>query len=154
MTLRRTGLVLVPVSFRDACAFVAEWHRHHAPPRGHKFSLGAVSGGELVGVAIVGRPVSRFLDDGRTLEVTRCATTGAENVGSFLYAATRQANYALGFDRLVTYTQQGESGASLRGAGWRVIARRPPRATGWSRPSRPRGDLGTENVQRFLWEAS
>jgi hypothetical protein len=154
MTLRRTGLVLVPVTFRDACAFVAEWHRHHAPPRGHKFSLGAVSDEELVGVAIVGRPVSRFLDDGRTLEVTRCATTGAENVCSFLYAAARQATYALGFDGLVTYTQQGESGASLRGAGWRVIARRPPRGTGWSRPSRPREELGTENVQRLLWEAS
>lgn len=57
------------------------------------------------------------------------------------------------FRRLVTYTQQGESGASLRAAGWSVIAERPPRP-GWNMPSRPREPKGTENVQRYLWEQS
>jgi hypothetical protein len=38
---------------------------------GHKFSLGAAKDGQVVGVVIVGRPVSRVRDDGLTLEVTR-----------------------------------------------------------------------------------
>jgi hypothetical protein len=147
------SLDLVPVSFADACAFVAEHHRHHAPPVGHKFSLGVACGRLLVGVAIVGRPVARQFDDGRTLEVTRVATDGTPHAASMLYAAAWRAAKALGFRRLVTYTQRGESGASLRAAGWTVIAERPPRP-GWDMPSRPREPKGTENVQRYLWEQS
>lgn len=145
------SLSLVPVSFADACAFVAAWHRHHTPPVGHKFSIGLAAGQVLVGVAQVGRPVARSYDDGRTLELTRCATDGTPNAASMLYAAAWRAASALGYRRLVTYTQHGESGASLRAAGWTVIAERPPRP-GWNVPSRPRGPKGTENVQRFLWE--
>ncbi len=69
-------LKLIPVSLARANAFVAEHHRHHKPVRGHKFSLGCTKDGILVGVAIVGRPVSRYLDDGATLEVNRLCTTG------------------------------------------------------------------------------
>jgi len=148
-----TAFRVVPVSFRHACSFVQDTHRHHEPPRGHKFSLGAVDGERLLGVAIVGRPVARRFDNGRTLEVTRCATEGDRNVCSFLYAACRRATFALGYDRLVTYTQASESGASLRAAGWRVIASRPAHP-GWSRPARPRRLLGTEWTERTLWEAS
>jgi len=72
---------------------------------------------------------------------------------SMLYAAAWRAVKALGFRRLVTYTQAGESGSSLRAAGWRVVAERPPRK-GWDTPSRPRESRGTEHVQRFLWEAA
>ena len=146
-------LDVVPLSFADACAFVTDWHRHHAPPVGHKFSLGVGDGELLRGVAIVGRPVARHLDNGLTLEVIRSATDGTPHANSMLYGAAWRAAKALGYRRLVTYTQVGESGASLRAAGWRVIAERPARA-GWSVPSRPRQLRGTENVQRFLWEAS
>lgn len=146
-------LDLVPVSFADACAFVAAWHRHHAPPAGHKFSVGVAADEVLVGVAIVGRPLARHFDDGRTLEVTRVATDGTPHAASKLYAAAWRAASALGFRRLVTYTQHGESGSSLRAAGWRIVAERPPRP-GWSMPSRPREPRGTENVARFLWEVA
>ena len=64
-------LSLRPVSLSEANSFVAKNHRHHKPVRGHKFSLGCMVDGQLVGVAIVGRPVSRYLDDGLTLEVPR-----------------------------------------------------------------------------------
>jgi hypothetical protein len=65
------SLRTVPVTFAQAQAFVADWHRHHRPPRGHKFSIGVADPDDvLVGVAIVGRPVARHLDDGLTLEVT------------------------------------------------------------------------------------
>ncbi len=149
MTLR-----IVPIRFRDACGFVQMWHRHHQPPVGHVFSLGvADEDGVLRGVAIVGRPVARFLDDGLTLEVTRTATDGVRNANSMLYGAAWRAARALGYRRLITYTQQGESGASLRAAGWRIVAERPPRP-GWSCPSRPRSPRGTEGIPRTLWEAS
>ena len=71
-------LTLRPVSLAEANAFVAEHHRHHKPVRGHKFSLGCMVDGQLVGVAIVGRPVSRYLDDGLTLEVNRLCTDGTQ----------------------------------------------------------------------------
>jgi hypothetical protein len=148
------SLRIVPVKFADACGFVEMWHRHHAPPISHKFSIGAADDSDILrGVAIVGRPVARMLDDGLTLEVTRTATDGTPNANSMLYGAAWRAAKALGYRRLVTYTQQGESGSSLRAAGWRVIAQRRPRP-GWNMPSRPRQLTGTEGIPRTLWEAS
>lgn len=147
-------LEIVPVSWRDACAFVDTWHRHHRRPAGHKFCLGvATEQGVLVGVALVGRPVARNYDDGHTLEVNRTATDGTPNANSALYGAAWRAAKALGYRRLITYTQAGESGASLRGAGWTVIAQREARP-GWSTPSRPRTTRGTDLIPRTLWEAS
>lgn len=148
MTLR-----LCPVTFADACDFVAIHHRHHTPPVGQKFSIGVAMGDRIVGVIFVGRPVARTLDDGTTLEVTRSATDGTRNTNSMLYAAAWRAARALGYTRLVTYTQAGESGASLRGAGLRVVAARNPR-NGWDTPSRPRIDRATLQIERTLWEAA
>lgn len=151
----RTGssLQLVPVAFADACGFVALWHRHHTPPVGHKFSIGVALGEVLVGVAIVGRPVARHYDDGRTLEVNRTATDGTPNANSMLYAAAWKVTRNLGYRRLITYTQKGETGASLRAVGWRVLAERPARP-GWTAPSRPREDRGVDGITRTLWEAA
>ncbi|WP_245796574.1 XF1762 family protein [Actinacidiphila alni] len=144
----------MPVRFRAACDFVEQWHRHHQPPAGHVFSVGAADEkGVLLGVAIVGRPVARHLDNGSTLEVTRTCTDGTPNANSLLYAAAWRAAKALGYRRLITYTQHGESGVSLRGAGWSVIAERPARP-GWHRPARPRVDRGNGHIARTLWEAS
>lgn len=150
---RGTGLELVPVTYEQASQFVDAHHRHHRRPRGHKFSRGVVAGDELVGVAMVGRPVARNADDGRTLEVNRTCTNGHPNANSMLYGAAWRAARALGYRRLITYTQAGESGASLRGAGWRVVAELPARS-GWWTPARPREDRGTAGVARTLWEAS
>lgn len=145
-------LCLVPVSFQQAREFVRDFHRHHRPPPGHKFSVGAADEtGRLVGAAIVGRPVARHLDDGWSLEVTRTVTDGTPNTNSLLYGATWRAAKALGYRRLITYTQAGESGTSLRAAGWRIVARLPARP-GWNRPSRPRADHGTGGIPRTRWE--
>lgn len=144
---------LVPCSLAQAKEFVAQFHRHHKPPAGHKFSIGVARAGELVGVAMVGRPVARHYDDGRTLEVNRtCVIEGVPNANSMLYGACRRAAQALGYARLITYTQEGESGASLRAAGWRMAATRKPRA-GWSAGSRERDDKSPTQLTRFLWEA-
>jgi hypothetical protein len=149
-----SGLRLVPVSWEMAQEFNKGWHRHHAkPPPGHKFCMGVASDDDLlVGVAIVGRPVAAGLQDGMTLEVNRTVTDGYRNANSMLYAAAWRVAKGLGYRRLVTYTQEGESGASLRGAGWRVVAELPPRP-GWNAPSRPRDNESYLSVARTLWEA-
>lgn len=93
------------------------YHRHSRPTVGHKFSVG-VADDELRGVAIVGRPVSRHLDDGTTLEITRVCTDGTPNACSMLYGACRRAAKAMGYARILTYTLPNEGGASLRAAGF------------------------------------
>ena len=142
-----------PVSLKQACAFVEAHHRHHSAPRGHKFSIGlAGPGGDLVAVAIVGRPVARHLDDGYTLEVTRLATLDVFSSCSRLYSAAWKAARAIGYRRMVTYTQGDETGASLKASGWRKVRELPPRS-GWNSTTRPRRDLGADNIARTLWQA-
>ena len=129
-------LELIPVSLAQANDFVLNNHRHHKPVVGHKFSIGCASDGRLAGVAIVGRPVSRYLDNGSTLEVNRLCTDGTKNACSFLYAAAWRAAKAMGYKKLVTYILDTENGASLRAAGFRCAglaggkrwtgARKPP----------------------------
>lgn len=82
-------LEIVPITLKEANAFVERYHRHHKPVTGHKFSIacGDIMRDEIVGVAIVGRPVSRYLDDGWTLEVNRLCTDGTKDACSMLYAA-------------------------------------------------------------------
>ena len=111
-------LSLVPVSLKEANAFVAAHHRHHKPVTGHKFSIGCECDGQLVGVVIAGRPVSRYLDKGLTLEVTRLCTIGEKNACSMLYAAAARAARAMGYRKIITYTLDTEDGTSIRAAGW------------------------------------
>lgn len=132
-------LALTPISLKEANAFVAAHHRHHKPVTGHKFSIGCMVNGALVGVAIVGRPVSRHLDDGQTLEVNRLCTDGTKNACSFLYAAAWRAAKAMGYRKIITYTLASEDGASLRAAGWRCAGL----AGGlrWTGERKPQADL-------------
>lgn len=111
-------LHLMPISYADARDFVGAHHRHNRPPAGHKFSIACYDGDRLCGVAMVGRPVSRYLDDGTTLEVNRCRTDGTKNACSILYGAVWRAAKALGYKRLYTYTRESEPGASLRASNW------------------------------------
>lgn len=143
MTLR-----LVPVTRDAAVEFIARVHRHHGRPVGYRIAVGVANGEQLVGVAVAGRPVSRHLDDGHTLEVTRVATDGTENACSMLYGACWRAAKALGYTTAITYTQAGESGSSLRAAGWLIDATLAPRA-GWDTPTRRR--TNAEPVARTRW---
>jgi hypothetical protein len=139
----------IRVKLDEANAFVAARHRHHKPVIGHLFSLGAVLDGELVGVAIVGRPVARMRDDGLTAEVTRLCTDGTKNACSFLYGAAARAAFALGFTRIGTYILASEPGTSLTGAGWRLIGQ--TQGGSWSRKSRERTDKHPTEP-KFLFE--
>lgn len=129
---------LIPVTFRECRRFIAAHHRHNDPPHGWKFGVGlADDRGELIGVAVAGRPVARLLDDGVTLEATRVCTDGTPNANSMLYGALARAAQALGFERIVTYTLADESGSSLRAVGWEPEEQLDPRP-GWDRPNRRR----------------
>ncbi len=145
-------LHVVPCSFDEACAFVAQHHRHHLPPVGHKFSIAvADEAGEVRGVCIVGRPINNHLDDGWTLEVTRVATDGCPNACSALYGAAWRVVKGLGYRRLVTYILKTEPGTSLKAVGWRWIG--DVKGKSWSHASRPRIDK--HSIQdRMRWEVS
>ena len=116
-------LKLVPITLRQANAFVQVYHRHHKPSVGHKFSIGVSDGEKLVGVAICGRPVSRRLDDGLTLEVNRVCTDGTKNACSMLYGASCRAAKAMGYRRVITYILESEPGTSLKAAGFHCEGR-------------------------------
>lgn len=70
--------------------------------------------GFFVGVAICGRPVSRHLDDGLTLEINRLCTDGTKNACSILYGACARIAKNMGYKRVITYILKSENGASLK----------------------------------------
>lgn len=109
---------LIPITLRQANAFVEQYHRHHKKTAGHKFSIGVTDGEKLVGVAICGRPVSRHLDNGFTLEINRLCTDGTRNACSMLYGAAYRAAVAMGYTKVITYILASENGASLKAAGF------------------------------------
>ena len=131
-------LEIVPIKFKEACLFVQRHHRHHKPPVGHICSLAVARGVDIVGVAIVGRPVARNLDNGLTAEVTRLCTDGTKNACSMLYASAWRAVRALGYKKLVTYILDTEKGTSLTASGWKCLGECG--GGKWSCKSRPRID--------------
>jgi hypothetical protein len=132
------SLQLCPIFQDEAKAFVQQNHRHHKAPVGSIFQIACVKDDEIVGVIIVGRPVSRNLQDGYTAEVTRLATDGTRNVCSKLYSAAWRAARALGYNKLITYILDSEPGTSLRASGWKEVG--SAGGGSWSSKARPRVD--------------
>lgn len=139
--------MLRPITLKEANRIVARWHRHNRPTQGGLFAVGCERRGELVGVAIVGRPIARKLQDGLTAEITRACTDGTPNANSLLYGACCRAAKALGYRKIITYTLAEESGVSLRAAGFEREADVPAAAT-WSTPSRHRVQVDLFGEQR------
>lgn len=108
----------VPLTLKQANEYILQFHRHHKPTRGHRFSIGAYYDNKLVGIAIVGRPVSRGCDPYNIAEVTRLATDGTYNACSFLYSRCAKAAEAMGFIKIQTYILDTEPGTSLKASGW------------------------------------
>ncbi|SKA20241.1 XF1762 family protein [Consotaella salsifontis] len=155
---------LRPITRDEAQAFVREHHRHHGAPVGDIWRHAVHDdSGVLVGVAIVGRPVARGLDDGLTVEVTRLCTVDAPNADSMLYGAARRAADAKGYRRGLTYILASEwdrldeagrriGGVGARAAGYRFLWR--VRGRSWDCPSRPRADKHpTEDKVALGWGA-
>ena len=113
-------LRLIPLTLKEANGLIASKHRHHKPVVGHRFSIGCLdtSSGEIVGAAVIGRPVARAVAQYSVAEVTRLVTDGTPHVCSKLYSAAARAAEAMGFDKIQTYILDTEPGTSLKAAGW------------------------------------
>lgn len=152
-------LQVVPISLREANHFIENFHRHNGRTAhgAGKFAIGASKGDGLVGVAIVGRPIARLLSDGWTAEVLRTCVNGdaPKGTNSFLYAAAWRTWREMGGKKLITYTLLTESGASLRGVGWKVVAECKGSA-GWNREKlgRMREWDPIYGQMKFRWEKS
>lgn len=134
---------IIPISLREANRFIEKHHRHSGRAQGCKFCVALSDGhGTLHGVAVVGRPISRYLDDGRTAEVTRLCTDGILNGCSFLYGCCARIAREMGFRKIITYTLAEENGASLRASGW-LCAPGFRGGGSWNVPGRPRRRAGT-----------
>lgn len=150
-----------PVSLREANDFVQNFHRHNGRTArdGGKFAIGAELKGELVGVAIVGNPLSATYMNGWTAEVLRlCVSPNApKNCCSMLYGACWRAWRAMGGRKLITYTLKSESGASLRGAGWKIVGETKPVKDGWRKDDHLNNRREWQPVmgqQKLRWEAA
>lgn len=147
-------LEVQPTTMKAANAFIQEHHRHNKAVHGCRFALSAKYQGQIVGVIIVGRPVARLMDNGTTAEVTRCCTLddAPKGTNSFLYGKARRAWLIMGGTRMITYTLQKETGASLRGAGW-VPAAKTAKVS-WNRPNsgRQRITQAVYSEPKIRWE--
>lgn len=141
-------LEIVSITFKEANAYVERFHRHHKPVVGCKFCVVVSDGDQVRGVALVGRPVARSLDDGWTLEVNRCCTDGAKNACSMLYAACWRVARELGYKELITYILRSETGVSLSASRWECLGKRG--SGSWSRKNRPRVDIHPLQT-KILW---
>lgn len=148
----RHRLRIVPSTLHEANAFVAEHHRHHPRVRGCRFAIAVLDeGGAVRGIAIVGRPKARMLQDRYTAEVTRVCTDGCPNACSALYGAAARICRAMGFRRVLTYILEDEAGTSLKAAGWTF--KYLTDGGSWDRSSRPRQD-NHPTARKQLWEAA
>lgn len=106
---------IAPITFREASEFINKEHRHHKATVGCKFCISVIDDeGVIRGVAVCGRPVGRFLDDGFTIEINRVCSDGTPNVCSMLYGACCRIARQMGYRKAVTYILESENGASLR----------------------------------------
>ena len=115
------SLQIVPLELRELNALVVDLHRHHKRVQGHRFSIGCMKDGKLVGGCSVGRPVARLTPSKEVLEVTRLVCDGTPHVCSALYAAAARAGTAMGYKRIQTFILDSEPGTSLKAAGWAFL---------------------------------
>lgn len=140
---------VIPMIWREANQYVKEKHRHSIPSRGCKFAIGAEHEGQLVGVAICSRPVARLLDNGKTLEIIRVCTDGTKNANSFLYDKCRKIAALMGYEKVITYTLQKESGSSLKAL--RAVPESEIQPQKWDRPNRKRQDQKVYAEPKIRW---
>ncbi|MEU8284254.1 XF1762 family protein [Micromonospora sp. NPDC048905] len=152
---RRARPWVRPISYRQACAYISAHHQQLERPQGHSFSLGLTDhAGNLIGVAMVGRPDARHHDDGLTAEVTRLAYDGPRNACSVLLAAAWRVARRMGYQRMITYTRTDGPAADLRAAGWKVVTEAVPSALGWNRLRRRRAGRSTSDATRTHWQVT
>jgi hypothetical protein len=80
----------------------------------------------------------------------RVATDGKPNACSFLYSRVARIARLMGYTRIITYTLEEESGASLRGVGAKCVSEVKPQQ--WSVASRPRKSQAVYDEKKLRWE--
>jgi hypothetical protein len=136
---------------REACGFIARHHRHHVPPQGGLVAMGLWEGEKLVGIAMLGRPVSRVAQANGDVELTRlCVLPGVEHAASALQARMRRVAQSLGFNRMITYTLANEAGASMRAAGMQRDLKLTEGGE-WTTPSLKRLPANFPTARKIRW---
>lgn len=131
-------LTIRPLDLKTANLFVCANHRHNGKVLIHRFSIGVYDEETLCGVAIVGNPSARRLDDGATVEVYRVCTDGTRNACSMLYGRCARIAKEMGYRKIITYILESELGISLKASGWICECENAGSKKGWNVPSRPR----------------
>lgn len=147
MTIR-----LRPYPVKHAIQFVREVHRRLPSLQGGMWSVALHNAEGIRGVAIVGRPNARVLDNGERLQVLRVAVIpGTANGCSMLYGSCSRAARAMGASDLFTYIHDDETGVSLKAAGWVEDTEFSSDGGQWSRPSRERPETAEPGKKRRYW---
>lgn len=145
---------ITPLTLRAANDFVEKWHRHSARTNndGGKYAIGLECDGELVGVAIVGRPNARLLQIPGSAELLRLCTspTAPKGSESKLYARAKRIWQLMGGTTIHTYTLKKESGDSMRGAGMKEPAA-DVAIQQWNRKNRPRAERQIYEEPKVRW---
>ncbi len=146
-------MIIVPLTLRVANDFIEKWHRHSCRTSndGGKYAIGLEHEGELVGVAIVGRPIARLLAIDGAAELLRLCTSPAapKGSGSKLYSRAKRIWQLMGGTKFHTYTLTAEGGATMRGAG--VHEGVAAGGKQWSNAKRPRAIKAIYDEPKFRW---
>ena len=137
-----------PITFKEASDFINKHHRHHKATVGHKFSIGLYDNNKLVGCAVCGRPVSRYLDDWFTCEINRLCTDGTKNACSMLYGACCRVAKEMGYKKIITYILESENGASLKASNF--ICEGEAGGTHWTGKRNKGQDIPKEMKTRWV----
>lgn len=141
----------IPLTLETANLFIESHHRHNKPVVGGKYSLGLMKDGQLIGVAVAGRPIARLMDNGKNLEILRvCVLEGYPGACSKLYGRMKAIGQLFGYEKIFTYTLPSESGSSLKAIGAVVVATVQPQE--WNRAGRHRESQRIFKQEKLRWE--
>lgn len=138
-----------PITYRKAKEYVNRNHRHNVASQGCKFCIGLYDDDSLHGVAICGRPVSRVLDDGFTLEINRVCTDGIFNGCSMLYGRACRIAKCMGYKKVITYTLISEPGTSLLASNFDCDGEAG--GNPWTNTKRTRNDAEIPHGKKIRW---
>lgn len=147
-TYEENEMEIRPITFKEASEFINKNHRHHKATVGCKFCVGLYENERLIGCAVCGRPVSRFLDNGVTCEINRLCTDGTRNACSKLYGACCRIAKEMGYKKIITYILESEDGASLKASNF--ICEGTAGGTHWTGKRNKGQDIPREMKTRWI----
>lgn len=147
---------VIPIFRKQAQEFIRKHHRHNKPPVCDIYRIALKLDNQIVGVCVVGRPMSPSLCDGLTVEVVRLCILedhNLRNACSMLYGRACRIAQAMGYNKIITYTLVTEKASSLKASGFQKELVSGPHT--WDRPNagRPRQMHFPEfaHLQKVRW---